>query len=306
MYNVRLTWFRLSQSWRSLSSTHRAFLLFQVAAIAFAIFWLFRLPPTGYAAVVLGVVAIVMSLHEDMKNWQKAIWMFIISVFLLVEFRAINKDRSDQQTAQNKFNQDLADRFDGIGNGIRGAIQNSDENFNKTMSQLMRSFETEKRTESQTQPKADLVVTSIVWKAPLKIGEKEEYTVHFENRGNANAHDVTILSYPYGGLPDSEGAQAEIIKMFAEDRKTMVKQIQSGPATPGQQLLSGSFATQVLTGEMMNAFVSHTATIYVIVEFRYADIAGKWVSDYYFGLKNPFDFTMLYPCKAPLNDHYHQ
>jgi hypothetical protein len=77
------------------------FMLSQICLIWLAIHWSRNLPLPGYSVAVIAGVAALMSIQGDMKGWQKAIWMLIIGAFLVVELRAINKDRVDAQKQAN-------------------------------------------------------------------------------------------------------------------------------------------------------------------------------------------------------------
>ncbi|HEV2273276.1 MAG TPA: hypothetical protein VGR96_03880 [Acidobacteriaceae bacterium] len=85
------------------------FIAVQLACCIFAARW-FRydhLPPPGYSVALIAIAAACMSVHDGMKNWQKGWWLIIMAIFLGIEFRAIRKDRWDDEQAQEK-------RFNGI------------------------------------------------------------------------------------------------------------------------------------------------------------------------------------------------
>jgi hypothetical protein len=75
--------------------------------------WLFKAPPPGYAVGALAVVAGVMSVR-DIKVLGKILWVFLLVCFLITEFRAIDKDRADNQEAQKKFFESQKEGFAGI------------------------------------------------------------------------------------------------------------------------------------------------------------------------------------------------
>lgn len=99
----------------------------------------------GYSIGVLSVVAAVMSVHPDMQPWQKGLWMLVIGAFLVVEFRAINKDRSDNQTAQNNARTEEAKAFKRIADGINTAIVNNQEAFAVSMGRMNKLGELTKK-----------------------------------------------------------------------------------------------------------------------------------------------------------------
>lgn len=57
------------------------------------LYWIFRLPLPGYSVALAGLAAAAMSVHPEMKGYQKVTWMFLIGFLLVVEFRAIRADR---------------------------------------------------------------------------------------------------------------------------------------------------------------------------------------------------------------------
>jgi hypothetical protein len=87
---------------------NRAFLALELACIPLVIWWLpySHLPHPGWAVAFMAGVTAAMSVHDDMKGWQKGIWLLIIGALLVTELRAINKDRAESNT------QAIADRAD--------------------------------------------------------------------------------------------------------------------------------------------------------------------------------------------------
>ena len=73
--------------------------------------WFFvRTPPPGWAVAVLGMAALVLTIRE-MPYVYKCLWLLLALGFLIVELRAIRKDRSDNQTAQAEARRHEDDRF---------------------------------------------------------------------------------------------------------------------------------------------------------------------------------------------------
>jgi hypothetical protein len=86
----------------------------QLSAILLAIYFWHYLPSPGYAVAVLAVLAAAMSVHTDMRGWQKAVWMLLIGAFLLIEFRAIDEDRRKDEESQAKIRKEERDSFKSI------------------------------------------------------------------------------------------------------------------------------------------------------------------------------------------------
>src|ERR1017187_4920096 len=73
-----------------------------LTAATFTVYWLFRIPLPGYAIGALAVVAGVMSVR-DIKIFGKISWVVLLVCLLITEFRAIDKDHTDNATAQGTF-----------------------------------------------------------------------------------------------------------------------------------------------------------------------------------------------------------
>ena len=114
---------------------NKVFMVLELAFIPFALWWIpySHLPQPGWAVAIIAFAAAVMSIHDEMKGWQKGIWLLVIGAFLITELRAINKDRVDSdvkaladRSAQDKpFKavRDVQDAdFKATANGLETAI----------------------------------------------------------------------------------------------------------------------------------------------------------------------------------------
>jgi hypothetical protein len=111
------------------------FVLAQVGATIWALGWLFGTTPSpGYSIGVLAVVAAVMSVHPEMKDFQKVIWMLLIGAFLTIEFRAIDKDRKENNKQQAATEQQQQQAFQSI-------LDSGTQNFKDLLSQEQAHFE---------------------------------------------------------------------------------------------------------------------------------------------------------------------
>lgn len=124
------------------------FLCGQIATGLIAVnWWIHRqhLPNPGVAVALIAFVAAAMSIHPDMRGWQKGVWMLIIGVLLIVETRAIAKDREENNTsvaadrkAQNdnfaKIRTEQERAFRDTADGLKSAIAQSQQQFDRTMS----------------------------------------------------------------------------------------------------------------------------------------------------------------------------
>ena len=69
------------------------------------------MPPSGYAITAMAVIAGIMALRPEMHGREKFLWFAILLAFMVVEIRAINKDRRDQNG-----------KFETIASGLKAAI----------------------------------------------------------------------------------------------------------------------------------------------------------------------------------------
>ena len=76
---------------------------FQALATLVALCFWFHIPSPGYSIGCLAVVAALMSLHEHMHPLHKAVWIVIMGVLLVLEFKSIDKDRRENQEQQARI-----------------------------------------------------------------------------------------------------------------------------------------------------------------------------------------------------------
>lgn len=78
---------------------NRVFLSVEIAFVFLIAWWTpySHLPAPGWAVAFIAGAAAAMSVHDEMKGWQKGLWLLIIGAFLVIETRAISKDRWDSQ-----------------------------------------------------------------------------------------------------------------------------------------------------------------------------------------------------------------
>jgi hypothetical protein len=112
---------------------HFVFEALQVSALIVAMWWWCNLPVPGYSVAVIAALAAAMSIHGEMKPWHKAIWMLLIGAFLILEFRAINKDRREYSQTESAKRIEESAAFQSIASGIDKTISSSDKHFNATM-----------------------------------------------------------------------------------------------------------------------------------------------------------------------------
>ena len=205
---------------------NRIFLALELACVPLAFWWLpySHLPPPGWAVAFIAGAAAAMSVHDDMKGWQKGIWLLIIGAFLITELRAINKDRagSDDRALAEQKAQDLA--FQGM-----RAEQNAD--FNVTAEGLKTAIDgikstliTANTTLLQTQPHANMRLDNYEFypSAPseLKANTPYQLNYHYINAGSATATDTKQMAELYIANADDKESQLELVKRFDAEWKT--------------------------------------------------------------------------------------
>ena len=160
---------------------HWPFTLLQCGTAVWLGWWLRHLPPPGYAIGLLAVLAAAMTLHVDMRNWQKAVWMLLIGGCLFLEFRAIEHDRTENDSAVTKARKEENDRFDQIAQSMKRSMANNQEQFNATMTRTNRIL--------------DNVTggTSYAVLLPDTFGQDKELPLMIENHGENVLTGVSVM-----------------------------------------------------------------------------------------------------------------
>jgi hypothetical protein len=104
-------------------------------------------PPPGIAVAVMGVMAAIMSLRTKATGTEKAVWMLIISVLVVIEVTAIKKERFFNEQAEKLRAEEERQYFTTIGKGIQTNIEQSQGQFEKTIGQGQQQFNATLTTE---------------------------------------------------------------------------------------------------------------------------------------------------------------
>lgn len=99
-----------------------------IAFGSLTLYWFYCVPPPGYAIGALAVLAGIMSVRE-MKTLAKISWVFLLICLLIMEFRAIDKDRADNEQKQREF-------FASQKSGFSSIATQASSNFEATTSGL--------------------------------------------------------------------------------------------------------------------------------------------------------------------------
>jgi hypothetical protein len=91
------------------------------------------LPAPGVSVAVMGLAAAVVSLRAKATGTEKAVWMLLVTAFIVIEVGAIKKDRLLNEIAEAQRVEEQRQHFSEIGEGIKDSIARSEDNFNATM-----------------------------------------------------------------------------------------------------------------------------------------------------------------------------
>jgi hypothetical protein len=142
----------------------------------FVVLWSLRVPSPGKAVTAMGVIAVITTLRGEMTGFEKTAWLFFTFVFLVIEVRAITRERERSEKA-----------FEKIAQGVSSAIDHSREHFDATMKSMNAVLASVTGGDSY----------SVV--VPLLIGKPDTAVpLRIENRGDNILNGVTITIYNTG------------------------------------------------------------------------------------------------------------
>jgi hypothetical protein len=123
---------------------HWFFEILQLCAVLMAVYWWpwRRLPVPGYAIGVLALLAAIMSLHTEMGRWHKVVWILLVGAYLVIEFRAIKKDRTEYATLEESRRAEQNNQFNDIAENLKKSMQQSHIQFSETTAGINRTLST--------------------------------------------------------------------------------------------------------------------------------------------------------------------
>lgn len=274
------------------------------------LYWFFHVPPPGYAIGALAVVAGIMSVRE-MKTLAKISWVFLLVCLLTMEFRAIDKDRADNDQKQRDF-------FEAQKKGFQGIATQSDTNSKGTAKGLDLSIQGLKEvlgtTQSifkQTVPHADLRSTIPLptnWPMPVGIlnsGFEYRFNVFYGNQGSKAARLLRRTAKFYVEKPDDLTAQKHIAAQFEEDwKKVRLEDPIQTVTNGGSHMWSES---RTFTDNEVERVKSKGETIYVVIRMEYLDPTGTWWVDWCsdYQIENSvLNLSITHPCQILMGDRY--
>ncbi len=272
---------RFRQYFHEFSGQQRIFLLVQISIFVWAWFLWRHLPNPGWAVAILAGVAAVMSVHGEMRGWQKAIWMMLIGCLLIIELRSISNDRaeSDKRALAERQTQDLAFK------GVRDA---QDADFKVTAGALSNAIDGIQSTLKaadvtliQTRPHAAIRFDRIEFAGtkPSEIKAKTPYgfNYYYVNRGAQTATGITGLVQIYVAQADNKEVQIQLSRQFEEAWNLGTLRQKSPSILVPDTPVFGSIERTFTDEEILS--LSPKGTIYYLLRFEYSDETGRWRTD---------------------------
>ncbi len=262
-----------------------------IAFACLAVYWIFRVPAPGYAIGALATVAGIMSVRE-MKTLGKVSWVVLLVCLLITEFRAIDKDRAENDARQKEF-------FEAQRNGFQEITDQASSNFSKTAQGLESAItgidsalKITNKTMQQTHPHAFLQYQNIdsllpgqPLPMPIVAGAAYRMNVWYVNAGAEPATVYDICGTTYVAKIDDRNDQKKISAQF--DRECSGKPtMPPSNAEPGLPHFS-TFQTRALSNVDVELLTSRKATIYYLLRFAYKDNEGKWFRILVLPFRNP-------------------
>jgi hypothetical protein len=266
---------------RKHSIWNKIFTILEFACIPLVLWWVSydHLPSPGWAVAFIAVAAAAMSVHDDIRSWQKGTWLLIIGAFLITERRAISKDRVENETRA------LADRSaqDTAFKGVRDA---QDADFKVTADRLKAviggidsTLQTSNRTLVQTQPRAYFGPTTFKGNVGIVPGKSYSFDVYYQNSGDDVARKVTVYANTYTGKPNDLATEKKISEKFEKDWEKGIG-VRTLGIVNAKESDWVSFPTQVFSEEDHRHIVEdQTWTQYTLSRISYRDATGEWYSD---------------------------
>jgi hypothetical protein len=285
---------------------HWFYLLIQAVSIGFWIWWLpyAHIPLPGYAVAAIAVLAAVMSVHPDMRQWQKFIWLLLIGAFLVTELRAIRKDRdiAEAQALKDRATQDADFKgmrdtengnFAATATGLQGAIKGIDS-----------TLTTSNKTLILTQPHAALRFDRFEFSPEPKgnFEANKDYGInyYYGNGGAATAYDIKVLTKMYVSKADDRQSEADLAAQFERSWS-------NGEAINGYAVLVPNYAgfsstKRNFTAQEIQDLGNH-GTFYFLVRYEFSDDTGRWRTDACRSLQRDMDgksidINMIHTCSA--------
>ena len=285
-----------------------------IVAAAFTVYWLSDPPPPGYAIGALAAVAGIMSVRE-IKTLGKISWVVLLICLLVTEFRAIDKDRTQNKKDQEAFFTEQKAGFGAITSQAKLDNEATVETLSAAVKGLGVDIEIANRTFLQTIPHAHLATDDFRLENPptagamFSAGQKYLFEILYGNSGTKPAKVHLKLGKFYVGPADDRVFQVQLTKKFDEDWRKFVGKTTPSNATFPPQTKAISFWTEERTfdDEEIDNLLHKGATVYSISRIEYSDETGKWWSDkceHYQVGSGTLNLSVTHSCQVLMNDRY--
>jgi len=291
----------MGQPKRNNTWKNRVFLVLELVLIPLAVWWAqySHLPPPGWAVAVIAFAAAAMSVHDDLKDWQKGMWMLLIGAFLITELRSIRKDRAAQDAAFASVRDTQNSDFNATAKGLSEAIAGIQSTFNSADAARL-----------QTRPHAYVHFTDISYDgqqlqngSSFRPGAEYPFDFNFINDGNQTGVLLRGLPQIYVGKPDDRSTQLKLVARFMDKWRTvplLVSPVTMNTHSPRH------FTARLLITKDEFVELSKGGTIYAIGRVEYRDSIGVWQQDYCELVQrtgNSLDINQLHQCSVFNTSH---
>ncbi len=257
------------------STSHWLFSCIQLLFFAVVVwFFLVKLPLPGHAVALIACATVLMSLHAEMKRWQKAVWMLIIGALLFVELSSISLDRKvSNETAKNvrveqdrNFSQVLKSNRD----EVQQLLADSENKFSETMTRfgVIQSTTEEVAKLSKQNLENITGANSYAWITPqvqdLSYRSRVPLVIH--NYGPHTLTGVTVRIFDMAAF-ESDNLVSEVLKQEYD-----VPNIEIGTLVSGQSRPAYSIPSFVMNAKGTHTYrltiTSQSGEIEELLQFR--------------------------------------
>lgn len=156
-------------------------------------YWLFfRLPAPGIAVALLGAVAALMALRGEIRGREKILWIMVVFSLLVVEIRAIQKDRAEAAREQAIARATEIENFRKIGQGLTGEINESRRQFHTTMQSTDRLITNSTALETLAKKSIDDITGGSTFCYVMVGFAGDKFELVAIARGSSPLHDVIV------------------------------------------------------------------------------------------------------------------
>ena len=221
-----------------------------------------RLPNPGYAVAIVAGVAAAMSIHADMRGWQKSLWMVLIGFLLVIELRSISNDRAEANTKATHDRKLQDDAF-------RIVLDKEDAVFSETL----RGFREE----------SDRMIGghSFPWLSVQVIGGPAPYA-EFLLRANGT-NPLRNLNVSFGQSSCTVDSKSNISEAGGSMNFQRYFDTYNGPSTANYlpNIVAGPYMLRTSRAVFFGYSSALNASWYHLVKFRLEDSAWAWRSVVY-------------------------